>query len=42
MDRGSLEADAADVRKVFAVEHEVEHTGCTVAAVTLLAEDDIV
>jgi arginine decarboxylase len=26
---------------VFAVEHQVERSGCTVAAVTLLAEDDI-
>jgi hypothetical protein len=27
---------------VFAAEHQVERTGCTVAAVTRLAEDDIV
>jgi len=25
---------------VFATEHQVERTSCTVAAVTLLAEDD--
>ncbi len=27
--------------KVFATEHRVEHTGCAVAAVTLLAPDDL-
>src|SRR6266705_372415 len=28
--------------RVFAVEHRVEHTGCALAAVTLLAPDDLV
>ena len=28
--------------RVFAVEHRVERTGCALAAVTLLADDDIV
>lgn len=28
--------------KVFATEHRVEHTGCALAAVTLLAHDDLV
>ena len=28
--------------RVFAVEHRVEHTGCALAAVTLLAHDDLV
>jgi hypothetical protein len=28
--------------KVFAVEHRVERTGCALAAVTLLSEDDLV
>jgi hypothetical protein len=27
--------------KVFATEHRVEHTGCALAAVTLLAHDDL-
>jgi arginine decarboxylase len=27
--------------KVFAVEHRVERTGCAMAAVTLLSEDDL-
>jgi hypothetical protein len=27
---------------IFAAEHQVERPGCTVAAVTLLAEDDLV
>ena len=28
--------------KVFAVEHTVEHVGCALAAITLLAEEDLV
>ena len=28
--------------KIFAVEHTVERTGCALAAITLLAEDDLV
>jgi arginine decarboxylase len=28
--------------RVFAVEHRVERTGCALAAVTLLAHDDLV